>query len=191
MSRFRVPAAAGLAAAAVLLTPTVAYAATLDDLKPRLTYGYYSGSARHLQEPANAELNGVLDDASGRVVVAGYRTTSVWLRLNGIDTSVAGREFGAHLHVGPCVEDEPGTALGHYNIHDFVTLETPREVNEETEVWLDFVVGADGTASAKAIVPWTPDVGSRAIVIHEMHTDHVTGGAGNRLACLPIRIQQS
>lgn len=188
MPRFRTTVAVGMLAGALLVTPTLAYAAAGSYRKPRVTYGYYSGSVRHLQDPANGELDGRLDDASGKVVLAGYRSTSAWLRVNGIDTSVAGREFGAHLHVGPCVEDQPGAALGHYNIHDFVSLGTPREVSEETEVWLDFVVGEDGTASAKATVPWTPEPGKRAVVIHETHTDEQTGAAGNRLGCLPITI---
>jgi hypothetical protein len=42
-------------------------------------------------------------------------STSFTIRLNGIDPSVADATFATHLHTGPCVEGNPGSAGPHYN----------------------------------------------------------------------------
>ena len=53
---------------------------------------------------ARAKLTLVTDDATKAVFV-----------VHGVDPSVAGQTFGAHLHVGPCVAGNGPAALGHYN----------------------------------------------------------------------------
>ena len=59
------------------------------------------------------------------------------------------------------------------------------EISEDTEVWLDFTVD-DGAGTATASVPFVPQPGARSVVIHAIPTDHHTGLAGARLACLPV-----
>ena len=116
----------------------------------------------------------------------GYRVSSFSFRLRGIDSLVAGESYGAHLHTGPCVTGEPAAAGPHYNI-DVVRGITPVIASPKTEVWLDFTVGADGEARSSASVPFVPEPGERAIVIHAEETAS-NGTAGARLACLPITI---
>src|SRR5215207_8957197 len=41
--------------------------------------------------------------------------TYFWIRVKGIDLEAAGDDFGAHLHTGPCLEDQPSASLSHYN----------------------------------------------------------------------------
>ena len=61
-------------------------------------------------------------------------------------------------------------------------------ISDETEVWLDFTIQPNGTGAAVATVPFTiPEGAAGAVVIHAMHTDHVTGAAGARWACLPVQ----
>ena len=59
------------------------------------------------------------------------------------------------------------------------------EISEDTEVWLDFTVD-DGAATSTASVPFVPLPGDHSVVIHALATDHDTGLAGARLACLPV-----
>ena len=106
------------------------------------------------------------------------------LRVRGIDRSAVGHEFGAHLHLGPCVAGDGAAALGHYNT-DVLAGITPPRVDDTTEVWLDFLVERNGTARSVTYVPFVPIAGDRSVVIHEHETD-VAGVAGNRLACLPV-----
>ena len=96
------------------------------------------------------------------------------LRVKGIDIAHAGQAYGAHLHVGPCVE---GTAPRpvHYN----ASTTTPPVVSDQTEVWLDFTVADDGTGAGDALVPFVPMPGERAVVIHAEATAP-NGTAGPR-----------
>ena len=64
-------------------------------------------------------------------------------------------------------------------------LQVPPEISEDTEIWLDFTVD-DGAGTATASVPFVPLPGERSVVVHAMETDHHTGAAGPRLACLPL-----
>ena len=50
----------------------------------------------------------------------------------------------------------------------------------------DFAVD-DGAGTATASVPFIPLPGDRSVVIHALATDHHTGLAGARLACLPVQ----
>lgn len=106
------------------------------------------------------------------------------LRVRGIDSSADGTTFGAHLHLGPCVAGNGAAALGHYNT-DVLDGVTPPEISEDTEMWLDITVD-DGAGTATASVPFVPLAGTRSVVVHALETDHHTGAAGARLACLPV-----
>lgn len=121
-------------------------------------------------------------DASAHVVMAQTANGTLFhLRVKGIDPTVAGTEYGAHLHSGPCVEGNGAAALGHYNVSTAV----PPVVNDQTEVWLDFTVTEDGTGASDTTVPFLPAPGERAVVIHAEATSP-TGAAGARLVCLPV-----
>jgi Cu/Zn superoxide dismutase len=128
---------------------------------------------------------GPFDNASGSLTLVGHSGSStVVFRVHGIDPAVADQQFGAHLHLGPCVENNGAAALGHYNT-DVLAGVTPPRVDETTEVWLDIVVTSEGTGTAVAQVPFVPIPGDRSVVIHALPTDE-TGAAGARLACLPV-----
>jgi len=128
---------------------------------------------------------GPFDDAraEARIITSGDGST-VEFGLRRVDPAVAGHEFGAHLHLGPCVTDDDAAALGHYN-SDVVAGRTPPRIDQTTEVWLDFVVDLDGRGEAVAQVPFVPEPGDRSIVVHE-HGTVSDGTAGPRLACLPM-----
>ena len=109
--------------------------------------------------------------------------TEVSLKIQGLGRGWAGRQLGAHVHVGPCVARNGGAAGLHFNITGGIA-----PANEETEVWLDFVIGRNGTARAEAEVPFVIPPGRAAsVVIHADPTAPVTGRAGARIACLPVQ----
>ena len=127
---------------------------------------------------------GPFDGATAAVqIVASAKGSHALLRVRGID-GADGRTFGAHLHSGPCVAGNGAAALGHYNT-DVLAGVTPPEVSEQTEVWLDITVD-DGAGTATASVPFVPVAGERSVVVHALATDHHTGAAGARRACLPV-----
>ncbi len=117
-------------------------------------------------------------------LVASSKGSHGLLRVKGIGASADGVTYGAHLHLGPCVAGNGTAALGHYNT-DVLAGVTPPEISEDTEMWLDITVD-DGAATATASVPFVPRPGTRSVVVHAMATDHHTGAAGARLACLPV-----
>jgi Cu/Zn superoxide dismutase len=120
------------------------------------------------------------DGARARLVVTekSHKTRFV-LRLEGLDDD-AGRRFGAHLHVGPCVAGDGMAAGPHY------TSDSSKPASPTTEVWLDFKVRRSGRARSVAVVPFTvPPGGARSVVVHELPTDP-GGAAGARIACLPV-----
>jgi Cu/Zn superoxide dismutase len=121
--------------------------------------------------------------ASVQIVGSGQASHSV-LRVRGIHHA-DGQTFGAHLHAGPCIAGNGAAALGHYNT-DVIAGDATPEISEDTEVWLDFTVD-EGAGTATASVPFTPLPGDRSVVIHALATDHHTGLAGARLACLPVQ----
>ena len=118
-----------------------------------------------------------------QIVASGAASSHAVLRVQGI-AGADGETFGAHLHLGPCLAGNGAAALGHYNTDVLAADPTP-EVSEETEVWLDLSV-EDGAATSTASVPFVPLGGDRSVVIHALATDHHTGLAGARLACLPV-----
>jgi hypothetical protein len=124
-------------------------------------------------------------DGAWASVTAGRSTgqTMVVLNIKGLDRANAGVEYGAHVHIGPCVAGNGGAALGHYN----VSGQPPTSISPDTEIWLDFTVTGGGTGHATAVVPFEiPDGGAQSIVMHAMATDHHTGAAGIRLACIGV-----
>jgi len=140
---------------------------------------------------------GPFDGATGslRIMQTSERGTNFKLRVEGIDPAVAGIEYGAHLHIGPCVDGDIGGALAglHYNHQMFpagsLTNYAAAEKNPSTEVWLNFVPDDNGIAADSTLVPFEPvDLdGVMSIVIHAEQTNPDTGGAGARQACFPVK----
>jgi hypothetical protein len=154
-------------AAAAAVTPAVAGVANL-----------FRGDLADLA-PAAA---GPFDHASAQLVLVGHGSAStVVLLVKGVDTAVATRTFGAHLHSGPCVAGNGPAAGPHYN-HSGVV---PPVVSDATEIWLDFTVDDEGNAQSVSHVDWVPTAGQRSVVIHQDRTA-ANGTAGPRLACLPV-----
>lgn len=123
------------------------------------------------------------DGASAEMwAIAGAGGTTFLLYVWGIDTSAVGKVYGAHVHVGPCVEGSPAAAGPHYN--------TGGIPDEETEVWLDFRVLPGGYGFAQARVDFVIDSGkAQSVVIHFEPTQDggaTPGAAGARQACLPV-----
>jgi len=105
-------------------------------------------------------------------------TTTVTLKVQGLDHAAAGTELGAHIHVGTCVEGDGAAAGPHYN--------SGGPASPSTEVWLDFEVQADGTGDAATTVPFVIPAGAaHSLIVHE-HDTHADGTAGPRWACLPV-----
>ncbi len=124
-----------------------------------------------------------------RAVVQSLATsagTTFRLSLRGLDPAFVGVEYGAHVHVGPCVAGDGAAAGPHYNSTGLPGTEG-RVVSDQTEVWLDFVIDGKGRAWSKAKVPFViPKGGAGSVVIHATPTAS-DGTAGARLACLPVK----
>jgi hypothetical protein len=110
--------------------------------------------------------------------------TGFKLRVDGIDTSVAGQTFGSHLHVGPCAAPSAtdlDPTKGHYK-HD-----PDGPINPENEVWFEVVPSDTGVATDNTFVSFKPvdDDGRMSIVIHAKPTDAL-GKAGTKEVCLPL-----
>jgi Cu/Zn superoxide dismutase len=164
-------------AAAVLVAPTLALTAPALAAEP-LVHG--RGPLTDLQRGMGTPTDGARGSVSAWQTHDG---TTVVLRLRGMPRESAGERYGAHVHVGHCVEVEGLKAGPHYN----VTGQPPTEVSEDTEVWLDFTIGRGGTAYAIAKVPFTiPSHAAHSVVVHAEPTNPGTGGAGGRIACLPV-----
>lgn len=115
-------------------------------------------------------------------------TTTVDIKVQGLDHAAAGARLGAHVHVGPCVAGNGAAAGPHYNASGVI----PPVVKDQTEVWLDFTIQANGTGRASATVPFSIAPGAAgSVVIHAEPTSTgptpPPGAAGPRLACLPVR----
>jgi hypothetical protein len=99
-----------------------------------------------------------------------------------LDAAQTGRVLGVQIHVGPCDGDRQSIGPV-YNS----TGQPPTTVSRSTEVWLDVVVGSDGTGSIQTVVPFViPPEGANSVVIHETATG-TDGSAGAPWACAPIR----
>lgn len=125
----------------------------------------------------------VTDEASAELYAfsTGSSTYFVFF-LSGLDPEAEGETYGAHVHVGPCVEGNGAAAGPHYN-----TGGTP---TPETEVWLDFEVLPGGYGIAITEVPFTIEPGTaQSVVVHAQPTQaggDTPGAAGGRIACLPV-----
>ena len=140
-----------------------------------------SGPLSDLDPTAAGPFDGA--SAAVRISVLPHGGSRTVLRLRRVE-GAEGQTFGAHLHAGPCLVGQPAAALGHYNT-DVLAGVVPPRVSELTEIWLDFTVD-DEAGRATATVPFVPLPGTRSVVIHAAATDHHTGTAGARLACLPV-----
>jgi Cu/Zn superoxide dismutase len=150
----------GVASAATAAKPFVQAAGPLADLAP--------GTAS------------TTDGAQARfyAFTVGDQTTAV-LILTGLSDAV-GQTFGAHVHVGPCTAGAPAAALGHYR------SPSTAAASPSTEVWLDFTVLPGGVAYSRTTVPFViPEGAAQSVVIHAAPTAP-DGGAGARIACLPV-----
>ena len=194
MARYRKTAIAALAASALLLAPTAAYA----DHNHRgasagsdrgMRWGYYSGELTEYKATAPS----LFEDARASAIMLGMDGKSFFrLRVSGIDAKDG--VYGVHLHQGKCDADNPGPPGGagpHYNVTwDPIALSS-KTVDDETEVWLDLDVNSDGYARSTATVSFIPE-GERSIVLHAAPTvtsGATVGSAGARLACLPFNIK--
>jgi hypothetical protein len=134
-----------------------------------------AGSLRDLSLATPAFTDGAYAEVTAKVHKG---STHVTMRLEGLNPSVAGTTYGAHVHSGNCIENDGAAAGPHYNAGG--------GVNDHTEIWLDFVVDAHGRAKSEAHVEFVIPAGdASAVVIHALPTD-ATGAAGGRLACLPV-----
>lgn len=173
-------------------TPTRTFLLTIGALALAVTAGLAPAAAAPALVSVNGPLRdyntsaaGPFDAAVARATISTHkRGSTVSFSVKGISRAAAGEEFGAHLHLGPCVTDTPLAALAHYNT-DVLAGRKPPRTDPTTEVWLDFVVSKSGHARATARVPFVPQAGRRSIVVHE-HETHPDGTAGARLACLPV-----
>ena len=166
---------AAVAGSCLLLGPSPAQAAPVRHAPHQTGSAFAAGPLVDL-DPAP----GPLDGASAVVlaVPAGRHATVVAFALTDIDRSAAGRRYGAHVHVGPCLPLQPAAALGHYNVGG--------PPSPATEVWLDFTVTRSGRALAVTRVPFRIPAGAaRSVVVHAEPTAP-SGAAGGRQACLPV-----
>ena len=161
---------------------------------------------------------GPFDDATATLrVMVSPEGADFRLQLQQIGDSAAGTLLGAHLHTKPCIDGDyavldpvtgstlkaAGSQAGpHYN-HDVAANDkvlpsalnpdpsNPAEISRDTEVWFDIVASDHGTATFGAEVPFVPiDDGIMSIVIHADHTNHKTGAAGARQACMPLDVSE-
>ena len=142
----------------------------------------FSGSVRDY----NTAVAGAFDHASARLQLVDRESgTTAVLHVRGVDAAVAGQTFGAHLHDGPCITDNPLAAQGHYT-SDAHSGSTQPTISDQTEVWLDFTVDETGAGDSSTSVRFPVTQGDRSVVIHALPTNRTTGLAGPRLACLPV-----
>ena len=188
MARYRKTAIAALAASALLLTPTAAYAdhkhhsvsASSED--SGMSWGYYSGDVTDFETTSPD----VFKDANASAVMIAMDGRSFFrLRVSGVAKAAV---YGVHLHQGTCDATDWNLAGKHYNVTwDPIKLAIMGEVSKKTEVWLDLDVDSDGDARSTATVSFIPE-GKRSIVLHAKQTA-ADGTAGDRLACLPFNIK--
>jgi Cu/Zn superoxide dismutase len=152
----------------------------------RLSYGYNADPLRDLQLSTDEPFDGAYASVT---MISWGRASYFALRVRGVDQGPVGQRYGAHLHTESCVAGDGDAAGPHYNIDLLAGVpKAEAEVSSNTEVWLDFKLNSRGEGRSSTVVPFVPADGERAIVIHADPTDTSTGGAGARLACLPLTI---
>jgi Cu/Zn superoxide dismutase len=156
--------------------------------------------------PENDPVLGPFDQAKGTLRVSQApddTATGFKLTVEGIDKEVAGQEFGAHLHTGPCVNGDyadpvTGKAAGSLAGPHYKDGVAPNL--EDVEVWFDLIPNDHGVATddtKKNFVPVdsTLERGEMSIVIHVLPTntefgyptaDKPAGYAGDRQACFKL-----
>jgi Cu-Zn family superoxide dismutase len=118
--------------------------------------------------------------AAVHMVATGAGGSNVTLHVKGVD-AIAGRTFGAHVHVNPC--GAAGTDAGGHYLHEAPAAGEPLEPEE---IWLDVTIDEDGNGHALAKRPWTVDESTpRSVILHALATAP-NGGAGARLACIDL-----
>jgi Cu/Zn superoxide dismutase len=151
------------------------------------------GFSEDLTMTPSAPADEVLDSARAKITIdQRVDSTTFTIRVTGIDPSAAGKTLGSHLHIGPCVEGNGGSAGPHYN-HDVALGITPARISSETEVWFDLIPDEDGMAYDETTVQFVPidsnpayDPGVMSVVVHQSSTDPSTGAAGARQVCFPV-----
>lgn len=104
------------------------------------------------------------------------------MRVSRMPQSARLRTIGAHIHTRACATD-PAASGGHY-LH--ATAPATRPLSGR-EVWLDVRVDELGRGSSVSLFDWTIPKGAAAsVVIHNLPTDALTGGAGARLLCTNV-----
>ena len=157
-----------------------------------MSWAYYNGDLTDIWPE-----NDVFDGARATAVMVGINGESTFrVTIKGLEDGAIGKDYGAHLHTGPCGLDSKGAATvsGHYNVSPKNDAGLPTVISDLTEVWLNFKVNSDGNARATATVPFIPVAdGARSITFHSKPTtpDGVDAGkAGDKLACLPLDIKK-
>jgi hypothetical protein len=192
VARYRKATIAALAASALLVTSGAAYARDLRVREtareaPSMSWAYYSGKVTDL----SPDTKDVYDGARATAMMISIDNESTFrVTLRGLSDTAMHKEYGAHLHTGPCgLANGQPTVGGHYNI---TPAGQPLVVNDKTEVWLNFQVHSVEYARAAAVVPFVPE-GIRSITFHEKATVHhgdSAGTAGLKLACIPLNIKK-
>lgn len=118
-------------------------------------------------------------DATVSAGALGSGNSQITLSVDGV-VAPAGTRFGAHVHQFPC--GATGADAGpHY------ATSGGKGPLKNQEVWLDFTVNANGSGHAVATRHFdVTDRANRSVIIHVMGTEHGTGAAGARLACIDL-----
>ncbi len=177
----RTTTTAALAAGLALLAPAVPAQAAAEAPRVLRTAAVLTDLQPGQDDPTDGAL------ARAAVVTGLGGATVAVLAVRGLDRAAAGRTFGTHVHVGPCVEGDGAAAGPHFNIEAHAGDGTP-EVSPRTEVWLDVRATRWGTGVSVARVPFDiPEGAAASVVLHAQPTAE-DGSAGARLACLPLEM---
>ena len=153
-----------------------------------MSWGYHSSELTDL----STATPDVFDDARGTAMMISVGSASYFrVQIRDIDKAATTNSYGygAHLHVGPCMEGDQGPVGAHYNTSPKDDAGLPTAISATVEVWLDFKVNSDGETRTTANVQFVPEKGNRAVVIHQDPTNPADGKAGSKLACLPLEIK--
>lgn len=126
-------------------------------------------------------------------ITSGARASALAFDMDGqlrIELAVTGfppsRVFGSHLHQRDCNDEKAGPHYQNVPVPMGGMANDPAFANPTNEAWLDFETDAAGDGAVELTVSWLPRPGEgRGIIFHHMATGE-GGGAGARLACLPV-----
>ena len=176
----------GVAACGLILGTTL----TAGGVAPNILFGPETVKVTDLRP---ADDKGPLDDASATLrILSSDEGTGFRLRVTGIDRNWEGHDFGAHLHVGPCVTPTINYATdpvsysndtgGHFGVQH---LPFP-----SNEAWLDLVPDEEGVANDEVWVGFVPvdDLPpGMSIVIHRERAALPTIQSQKEV-CLPVNV---